>query len=357
MKALYITSVEQYSGKTALCLALGKQMQQDGYSIAYLKPMSTQPWRSPSGELADEDAVFVQKTLGLGPDLGALCPVIVTPSSLRERLKGIIHDDPLEKIAQAAETAGEAKDALLVEGGASLREGYAMGLSNLQVAERLGAPAIVLVKYRGEMQLVDDAYTARFRLGEQLYGVILNQVPVQAADFVSEYARHYLEEKGIRVLGSIPSVPRLSALSVGELMELLNAQILTKNVDPNALVEAFSVGAMTADVALSRFRRQTNKAVITGGDRTDIQLAALQTSTVVLILTGNLHPSPLIIQQADSLNVPILLVNDNTMETAEAIDRAYGKTRLGQPEKLETFIQLMADNVNIKAIYAAINLV
>jgi BioD-like phosphotransacetylase family protein len=356
MKALYITSVEQYSGKTALCLALGKQMQQDGYEIGYLKPMSTQPWRSPSGELADEDAMFVQKTLGLAPDLGALCPVIVTPSSLRERLKGIVLDDPLVKIEQAAAAASSGKDALLVEGGASLREGYAMGLSNLQVAERLGAPAIVLVKYRGEMPLVDDAYTARFRLGEQLHGVILNQVPDEAAEFVSEYARPYLEEKGIRVLGSMPRVPRLSALSVGELLDLLSAQVLTKNVDPNALVEAFSVGAMTADAALSRFRRQTNKAVITGGDRTDIQLAALETSTALLILTGNLFPSPLIIQQAENLGVPILLVKDNTMETTERIEHAYGKTRLGQPEKLEAFIQLLADNVDIKAIYAAIEL-
>ena len=356
MKALYITSVEQYSGKTALCLALGKQMQQDGYNIGYLKPMSTQPWRSPNGVLADEDSIFVQKTLGLGPDLEALCPVIVTPSSLRERLKGIVQDDPLEKIELAADAASKGKDALLVEGGASLREGYAMGLSNLQVAERLAAPAIVLVKFRGEMPLVDDAYTARFRLGEQLHGVILNQIPEDAAEFVSEYARPYLEEKGIKVLGSLPRIPRLSALSVGELLDLLDAEVLTKNVDPNALVEAFSVGAMTADVALSRFRRQTNKAVITGGDRTDIQLAAMETSTVVLILTGNLHPSPLIIQQAESLNIPILLVKDNTMEATERIERAYGKTRLGQPEKLETFIQLMADNVNIKAIYAAIGL-
>src|SRR3990172_829109 len=188
-------------------------------------------------------------------------------------------------------------------------------------------------------------------------GLILNRVPGGAAEYVGEYARPYLEENGIHVLGSMPSVPRLSALSVGELLDLLDAQVLTKYVDPNALVEAFSVGAMTADVALSRFRRQTNKAVITGGDRTDIQLAALETSTVVLILTGNLHPSPLIIQQAESLNVPILLVKDNTMETTERIDRAYGKTRLGQPEKLETFIQLLAANVDIKAIYAAINLV
>jgi len=31
MKSLYITSVERYSGKTAVCLALGKQFQEDGH--------------------------------------------------------------------------------------------------------------------------------------------------------------------------------------------------------------------------------------------------------------------------------------------------------------------------------------
>jgi BioD-like phosphotransacetylase family protein len=76
----------------------------------------------------------------------------------------------------------------------------------------------------------------------------------------------------------------------------------------------------------------------------------------VLILTGNLHPSPLIIQQAESLHIPILLVNQNTMETVESIERAYGKTRLGQHEKLDTFMQLMKDNVNVGAIYQGLGL-
>jgi hypothetical protein len=77
---------------------------------------------------------------------------------------------------------------------------------------------------------------------------------------------------------------------------------------------------------------------------------------VLLILTGNLRPSPLIIQQAEMLNVQILLVPDNTMETVEIVERAYGKTRLGQPEKLEAFMQLMAGNVDVAAIYAALGL-
>ncbi len=351
MKALYITSVEPYSGKTAVCLSLGHQMQADGYKVGYLKPVSTQPWRTPEGKLADEDAVFVHGSLGLDGDPTAVSPVIITQSTLRKRLKGIAEDDLMQRILRAAEAAGVGKDILLLEGGASLREGYAMDLSTLRVAEKLAAPALVLVAYHGEMQVVDDALTAQFRLGERLCGLILNRVPEEASEYVEEYARPFLNNQGIHVVGVLPSVPRLMALSVGELIDLLRAEVLTKDMDPNELVETFTVGAMTADAALSRFRRYQHKAVITGGDRTDIQLAALETSTVALILTGNLHPSPLIIQQAEMLNVPILLVNDNTMETVDHIERAYGKTRLSQPEKLDAFTQLMIENVDLKSLY------
>jgi BioD-like phosphotransacetylase family protein len=356
MKALYVTSVEPYSGKTAVCLALGKQLQADGHSIGYLKPVSTQPWRTPQGNLADEDAAFVQGALGLGTDPSGLSPIIVTMSMLSKLLMGKGKRDHQKLIKDAASEAAKGKDVLLLEGNECLRRGCSLGISDTQVSELLGALVLVVIKYRGALPLIDDAIAAQFRLGDRLLGVILNHIPEEEQKFVDEQARPYLEKQGVRVLGALPCVPKLSALSVGELKERLDAEVLTENFDPDALVETFTVGAMTADAALSRFRRTQNKAVITGGDRTDIQLAALETPTQVLILTGNLQPSPLIIQQSEMLNVPILLVKDNTMETVEIVERAYGKTRLGQPEKLETFMQLMAQHVDIAALYAALEL-
>ncbi len=356
MKSLYVTSVEPHSGKTAVCLALAKQFQADGYKVGFLKPFSTQPRRGDDGALTDADAAFVSVALSLTANPAEMAPVIVTPSSLRERLKGVGEQDLLGTIRQSAQEAGRGKDILLLEGGASLREGYAMGLSNLDLAHTLGAPAIVLVRYRGEMNLLDDALTALFRLEDVLLGIILNHVPADAVSFVEEYARPYLETQGIRVLGSLPNVPRLSALSVGELIGLLKAEVLTKDVNPHALVEIFTIGAMTADAAMSIFRLHLNKAVITGGDRSDILLAALETSTVVLILTGNLRPSPLIIQQTESLGVPILMVKTSTMETVDAIERAFGRTSLAEPEKLDEFMKLVKKDVDVKAIYAALGL-
>jgi BioD-like phosphotransacetylase family protein len=158
------------------------------------------------------------------------------------------------------------------------------------------------------------------------------------------------------VFGSLPEVRGLAALTVKELLGVLDAQVLTEIGVTDRFIENLTVGAMTEEAALSRFRKQRNKAVITGGDRTDIQLAALETSTTCLVLTGNLHPSPLIIRQANQLGVPVLLVPTNTMETVESIDRIFGRTRLGQKAKLDQFRDLLINNVDMERLYEALGL-
>ena len=40
MKALYITSAETFSGKSALCIGLGLRFKQDGLNAGYMKPVS-----------------------------------------------------------------------------------------------------------------------------------------------------------------------------------------------------------------------------------------------------------------------------------------------------------------------------
>jgi BioD-like phosphotransacetylase family protein len=355
MKSLYVTSVERYSGKTATCLALGKHFQADGYRVGYLKPLSLQPWRV-AGKVADEDAAFVKEVLGLAAEPWELSPVVVTPEFLRARLRGETENDLLEEVRKACEAASAGQDVLLLEGGGSLREGYVVGLPTPVVAAEFGSDALAIVKYRDEVRVLDDALTARTRLDDILCGIIINRVPADAVAFVSKVAIPYLERQGIAVLGMLPEVRSLQALTVAELVKVLEAEVLTEHLDLEALVETLTVGAMTAEAALSRFRKQTNKAVITSGDRVDIQLAALETSTACLILTGNLRPRPLIIKQADEFGVAVLQVRTNTLETVEAIERIFGKTRLGQPAKLRQFEMMLAEYVDLNRLYQVLGL-
>ena len=353
MKSLYITSVERYSGKTAVCLALGKRFQTDGYKVGYLKPLSIQPWLE-GGKIVDEDATFVKDALELTTPLSELSPVVVTQNLLKGKITGNRSDDLLPKVKAAAKAAGAEKDILLLEGGGSLREGYVVNLPTPEVAKSLNSKVLVVVRYRDEIRLLDDVLAEKFRLGDAMCGVIINRIPADDAEFVEKYARPYIEEQEVPVFGVLPEARGLAALMVDEIIDALAPQVLTDCFTNDILVETVTVGAMNAEAALGRLRTLKNNAVITGGDRVDIQIAALETSAACLVLTGSLEPRPLIIKQANELGIPVLLLEANTMETVEAIDRIFGKTRMGQTVKLEKFQQLLAENVDMKRLYTCV---
>jgi BioD-like phosphotransacetylase family protein len=114
---------------------------------------------------------------------------------------------------------------------------------------------------------------------------------------------------------------------------------------------------MSVDSALTYFRRKPNKAVITGGDRPDIQLAALETSTKCLILTGNLRPSPIILGRAEEVGVPMILVRQDTLTAVEVIERFFGKTRFHQEKKVQRFEEMLQDRFDYEQLYDALQLV
>lgn len=356
MKALYVTSLHAFSGKTALCLGLGRHFQKEGYKVGYFKPLSTQPWQT-GGRMADEDADFVRRVLGLSEDPCDLVGIVLTPELLTQELVGESPPDLLTQIRQGFERASADKDIMLLEGSASLREGFCVGLGTPMVAEALNVSALAITPFHDRVSLVDDCIVAEARLGERLIGVEVNKVPEGEMDFVVNVARPYLERHGIPLLGVFPRRQELQAISVGELAEVLKGEFLTFSEKRDLLIEHLIVGAMSVEQALPRIRRVAGtKAVITGGDRADIQLVALETAVQCLVLTGHLRPVPEVLRRAEEVGVPVLLVRQNTLETVEAIERIFGKTRLGQQAKLEQFEAMLAERFDFQRLYKGMGL-
>lgn len=111
---------------------------------------------------------------------------------------------------------------------------------------------------------------------------------------------------------------------------------------------------MTPESALTYLRRSVNKAVITGGDRSDILLAALQTNTSVLVLTGNLHPHVRVLARAKDQGVPVLLVPNDTYSTLSMMNEAVGRIHHGEKKKIKLAKKTVEDNVKWKAILGLI---
>ena len=112
--------------------------------------------------------------------------------------------------------------------------------------------------------------------------------------------------------------------SVGELARHLEGEILNCPERSEELVENIMVGALSVDSGLDYFGRKTNKAVITRGDRPDLQMAALETSTKCLVLTSDIGPMPIILHRAKEKGVPIIAVKGDTMSVLKRIEEALG---------------------------------
>jgi BioD-like phosphotransacetylase family protein len=354
MATLYVTSTETFSGKSALCVGLAKHFERKGYRTGYMKPLSTGA-RLAAG-LVDEDAEFFKQTFDLPDALEDMVPLSLAPRTVEAILRGEEETDFVASLRQAYERVARGRDIVILEGGANLREGYLVGLPTPQVAELLDAQELVVVKYNDDLQIVDDALTARTRLGDSLIGVILNAIPRQRMPFVQELVKGVLEARGTPVLAVLPQERLLLSISVGELAEFLNGRILCGADKTDELVEHLMVGAMSVDSALTYFRRKPNKAVITGGDRPDIQLAALETSTKCLILTGNLQPSPIIQGRAEEVGVPMILVRQDTLTTVETIERFFGKTRFHLGKKIQRFQEMLEDRFDFERLYQAMGI-
>jgi BioD-like phosphotransacetylase family protein len=356
MKALYVTSLHTFSGKTAFCLGLGRRLQAEGRQVGYFKPLSVQVWRT-GVHVIDEDADFVRRMLRLAEDVHDLVGITLTTDTVAELLTTEPTTTLLKQVKTAFQKASMGKDVMLLEGGGSLREGYCVGLGTPVVAESLDVPVLAMTPYRNRLSLLDDCLVAQVRLGKRLLGVAVNRLPDEEVGFFDEVARPYLERHSIPLLGVLPFRERLEAVSVEELADALQGEFLTLPEKRNLLIENMVVGAMGVEHALPHLRRVTGrKAVITGGDRADIQLVALETGACCLILTGHLRPLPEVLRRAEEAEIPILLVRHNTLETVQLVEQVFGKTRLGQAAKLEEFEALLEENFDFERLYMALGL-
>lgn len=353
MATLYVASTETFVGKSAVCMGLLNRMRRDGLTVGYMKPVSVSAAHMPDAVL-DEDAAYIRNTLGMTEPLEQIAPVLITPGVFEAILRGQVPPFT-QKLQEAYLAVSRGKDAMVLEGTNSWSEGALVDLSADQVTDLLQAPGL-LVSHYATTRAVDTIMAVKRYIGDRLLGVMLNQVEDAQRDFVQSRVVPFLEARKIPVFGVVPRDRLLGGVMVSELAERMGGQYIGNRAWQDKLVETLMVGAMGAENSLSFFRRRANKAVVTGGDRSDIQLAALETSTRLLILSGNVRPSIQVLNRAEEREVPIILVPDDTLTTVERAEALFGRIRFHQTSKLERFCELLDQHFDYGRLYQAIGL-
>ena len=338
-KVIYFVSEQGFSGLHTMCIGIAARLRREGYRIGYMKPLGNR-YRKEGDLLTDDDALQTRKELGLEEELKDICPIIFTAQLVREALSAE-RPDYLGKVRRSFERVREGKDVVLLQGPLAAAQGAFLGISSYRLARELDARVVMVEKY-DDAFFVDHLLCARDAFGDRMAGVIYNMVPALRHNFVNQELRNYLEEtEKIPVFGVIPEDNPLKAVSAGELAEGLRGEILAGEDALDNQVEGVLVGAMGPEHAISVFRKRRGQCVVTGGDRSDIQLAALEVGMPCLVLSGSLYPSPIILGKADELKIPVILVPDDTLGAAEKVDLLLKTSRAHDPRKLGRVDELL----------------
>lgn len=340
---LLVGSTEAYSGKSTTIVGLIHQLTRNGINVAYGKLLGT-CLSNDSTEILEEDVSFLSTTLGLSNSQIKLPLLYLDRDTIDQRLQGKNTTDYSLALQDYIQDTQE--NLVLLEGPGNLSEGSLFSLSVPEIAEIVDA-SILLVSRYDSLLLASSLLTAKKFLGDRLLGVVINDIPPSEIETVSSLLKPYLEQQNIPVLGMLPQDNLLHSVSVRELATRLDAKVLCRRDRLDLMVESLSIGAMNVNSALEYFRQRNNMAVVTGGDRTDLQLAALETSTHCLILTGHTPPQQLILSRAEDLEIPVLSVDFDTLTTVEIVDRAFGKVPIHEPIKVACIRELMAKHFEL----------
>ncbi len=350
-KYLVIGSLEPYSGKSAAIIGVSDQLKAKGLDLAYGKPVSG---GNGPGEDVDEDVKFIADTLQLRPD--RILPTALNLDArdvLAKRLSQVDRTNYLDRLKVAA--ADQAGDLIILEGAGNLEDGRLFDLSLLQVAEAVDASVLLVARYHSP-QILDGLLAAKARLGDRLIGVILNDVALKHQGFLTAQVQPFLEAQRIPIFAMLPSSTLLRSVTVEELVQQLKAEVLCRSDRLDLLVESLVIGAMNVNSALKYFQQRHNMAVVTGGDRQDLQMAALETSTQCLILTGHIPPTVGILRKAEEVEIPILSVDLDTLTTVEIVEQAFNQVRLHEPVKVHCVREMYGEHLKVDRLLEVLGL-
>ncbi|NEQ95596.1 MAG: phosphotransacetylase family protein [Cyanothece sp. SIO2G6] len=350
-KHLLVGSAETYSGKSAAILGVGLQLIQQGLTIAYGKPLEGS--ESELDQQTDDDVQFITKTLHLADNQVRPTVLTLDASTIQQYMAGQLQADYGGQLSHYLDLTDS--DLVLLEGPDTLSAGQLFGLSLPQIAQSLDAHTLLVARYHSAL-VVDSILDAKQKLGDRLLGVLINDIPDEDWEQVNTAVQPFLEQLQIPVLGLLPRNDILRSVSVGELVRQLDADVICCPDRMELMVESLKIGAMNVNSALKYFRKAHNMAVVTGGDRTDLQLAALETSTHCLILTGQLPPMDTVRHRAEDLEIPVLSVDLDTLTTVEVIDQAFGQVRFREAIKVQCVQELMTQHFDLQRLMEMLDL-
>jgi len=329
MLPVFFASNKPFTGKNLIALGLALNLKERGYKVSYMKTIGKFPYKR-DDKIVDEEASFIHHMLESQEPVEYSSPFVFTYQVQYKLFEG----EPLDAEKKILEVINSQKDKdiLFIIGGDTYFEGYSLGIDSISLIKKVNAKTLVIQTWEGETS-IDDIFGMKDLIKENFLGAVLNKVPPEQYLYLKETVAPYLTNKGVKIFGILKKDKFLESVTVRRLLEIVNGGIVCGEDKLDEFVENYLVGAMDPGQALSYFLKVSNKAVITGVHRTDIQILAMETSTKCLILTGGLYADENIINIAKSKGIPVIVTSLDTYSAVDRIQNIMGKAILKERDK------------------------
>lgn len=353
MVTLCITSIERYAGKDLLTMGLIDRLRRDGFKVGYFKPMGLFPFKV-DDLVTDKGAWLIYRLFELEDPIELICPVVITQDLIIQNYEKDVRGLK-KKIQGAFKKISKQKDVVVVGCDYNFSKGGSFGLAALDLVKILNAYVLFVERYSFDF-CIDFLLEIKKVMGDHMLGVVFNKVEPANLDEIKELVSPFLKRKHIEVFGSLHRDALIGSIEVTDIVDHLGADVVCGKDNLHGLVENFLVGAMQVDKFITYLLKSPSPGIIVGGDRTDIQLVAIEHGAGCLILSGDLYPNDIIIARAESKGVPILVVRDDTYTVAKNVEAMVGKFGMRQREKIDHGIRLVRRGFDFEKLYKGLRL-
>ncbi|MBW1887989.1 MAG: phosphate acetyltransferase [Deltaproteobacteria bacterium] len=356
-KNLFITSTEARSGKSAICLGVMELLLRNVDKVCFFRPLISV---DPDGKREDNDINLISSYYNLR------IPYREMFAYTTEEANNLItlgkQEELLEGILNRYKNLENKHDFVLCEG--TDFEGSTSAFEfdiNAEIANNLGCPVMLVAN--AHQKTVDQTYRSiemslesLLDRGCKVVATIVNRTDSECEkEIINRLRGNVLRAE--QLVYTIPDDHSLGNPTVGEIVEILNAEVLYGREQLNRHVHSFTVAAMHLRNFLKRIKHGT--LIITPGDRADVIVACLAAVSSMsmpnisgIMLTGGLKPEEPVSQLIEGFSgiVPIISVEDDTFPTARMVDNVHAIISPENTRKITKTLEVFEKNVNVEEL-------
>lgn len=356
VRSIYVTAVAPATGKVLVSLGLVELGLRETARVGFFRPVIV----GTEGGRDDEDIDLVRRHFGLAQPYESSFSWRMDALLLQLETRGT--EGVLEKIV-ADYTQLEARcDFIVIQG--TDYEGRSLPLEfdlNALIARALSAPVILVGKGQAlspeegvnGLRVAVDGFRGK---GVEVIGVLVSRVDPGEVERYQVLLAEAFDSRD-EVLGVLPETPQLKQPSVREVMEHLDARILSGEERLEAPVAGYLIGAMYLENMLPRL--WPGVLVLTSGDRIDLLLGLIEADRSLnaprlagVVLTADLCPDAGVLRLIEGLRgtLPILLVKSGTYSVASSLERIHARLDASKVDRIRLARALFDQHARIETL-------